>query len=95
MFVDPDAFGTAATYRAATGEAGQALNVLFTNAYEAVSVVDGIEYATRTPAALIREADLSEPARRGAELDVDGTTYTVREPQPDGEGMALLILGTS
>lgn len=64
---------------------------VFDNGYEAVEV-NGMMVEGRGPSWTCNEADAPSP--HGKTLLYGGTTYTIYEPQPDGQGFTVLLLKT-
>jgi hypothetical protein len=86
-FVNSDEFGLAATYTAAGG-APATVNGIFDNPFAALDFAEGVAIQSTNPVLLVATADLPAGAAGG---DVDtvaiaGTTYLVREVQPDLTG---------
>lgn len=80
-------FATAATWRDSENFFdARTVNGIFENAYV---VVAGVE--SRRPVFRCAEGDLPV-LKHNDELDIDGSTYTIVEPRPDGVGTVLLIL---
>jgi hypothetical protein len=52
----------------------------------------GVQVRSTQPVVLISGADLPMSPQQGDEVQVDGTSFTVRDPQPDGHGGWLLML---
>lgn len=74
-------FGVAATL------AGNAVTVIFDNGYQ-----PGLgEFEGNNPLATIKESSIAGVVH-GASLVIGATSYTVREIQPDGTGLAVLQL---
>lgn len=93
-FVDPTLFGVAAIYTAG----GQAVPVESTTINVSFSEpqVDAFEASPPAaedlaPTALARTQDVPN-ARSGDQLDIEGTTYVVRDATPDGCGHTVLEL---
>jgi hypothetical protein len=88
-FVDPDDFGTEATYALATG--GESLiNGLFDKA--AGERLDKPGIVSARPRFVCRDGDIPAGAGEGDTLAVGGTTYAIRVRLPDGTGMTELHL---
>jgi hypothetical protein len=68
--------------------AGPLLGV-FDNEY-----MEGLDTESRLPVLTCTTADAvaREAVRKGATVDIDGTTYRVDRHEPDGTGMSRLIL---
>lgn len=79
-FFNTDEHATAATYE------GSTVNGVFDREYSAVL---GLE--ANTPTFTCDESDVSDIAH-GDTITIDGTDYTVREIQPDGTGVVVLVL---
>jgi hypothetical protein len=79
-FFNSDEFGVEVTFGASTFDA------IFDHEY-----VEAGHFAGEKPVAHCRESDISGVSL-GSTLTIGGTSYVVREIQPDGTGLALLIL---
>ncbi|MCX5513424.1 hypothetical protein C3941_23835 [Kaistia algarum] len=89
VFVNPDDFGTVATYRLAAG--GSADIAVMRDLPFAMAFSDP-GMATGSPSVTLRSADLPAGAAEEDEIDVEGVTYAVRVIEPDGTGMTRLRL---
>lgn len=69
---------------------GTAVKVIFDDAY----FLGLSEFEGRNPQVTMKEADIPAGTQHGTSLVITGiaTGYTVREIQPDGNGMAVLQL---
>lgn len=76
--------------------AGQTLDVIFDESYLLIDQASGV--ASSIPVASVQESDMPEAMidalDRGDQvvLDINGCTYTVVEPKPDGTGWTVLRL---
>lgn len=81
LFYDTDDFAVTATYDGATPVDG-----IFTRAYREVNGV-----GTYMPAFDCAAADVSG-VTTGKQIVIEGTTYKVIDPRPDGQGFMKLLL---
>ena len=85
-FLDSDEFADAAIV--GTGTRYQTtINGLFDNEY-----IEAVSMNSLTPTFLCRTSDLTN-IKKGYKLTVNSTDYEIVDPQQDGTGMTLLILG--
>jgi hypothetical protein len=95
-FLDPDEFGTAATYIGYTISAGgrtaitKSINVIFDDAFDVISPITGEVELTR-PQAIVRGSD-TPAAEHDQTLTVNGTIYKIIGIRPEGTGLTVLIL---
>ena len=80
-FFDTDEFATSATWKGT-----ESVKVIFDNAY-----VEAIGMASMEPVAIGKASDFPGVAA-GQTLLINGVTYKVDTPQPDGTGLVTLIL---
>ena len=90
LFMDPDEFGSVISYTK-PGAPAVPINVIFDAESEAISLGD-LDVSSFAPRILVSVADLPAGAGDGDTAVVDGVSYSVREVQPDGTGMAVLKL---
>ena len=69
------------------------ITALLKNEYSLEDVGGEVGVETSTPVAIVRSSDVNNVAK-GDTLAISGTTYTIVEVQPDGEGMTNLRLRT-
>lgn len=92
VFVDADDFGEAATYTLKNGAARATVNGIFSNDYVDVAQVEGSRQASRRCRFTCREADIPARAGNGDHVTIGGDEYRVRVIEPDGTGMADLVM---
>lgn len=93
IFFDPAAFGFVATYAGGAPVVTRDLGGIFHNPHATAGESDGWPgVSTVTPSYTCRASALPPGARVGDRLTLQGVTYTVRDIQPDGTGLARLIL---
>jgi hypothetical protein len=80
-FFDTDDFALAATY-----DASATVNVIFDNAY--IEALTGV--ASVNPVALAKTSDVPA-AGVGKTLVISGTTYTIRNREPQDDGAVVLL----
>jgi len=80
IFLSTSEFAYAATY------SGNTINVLFDDAYIDANGIESVQ-----PNITGKESDLSA-ANQDDTIVVDGTTYVMRELQPDGYGLMHVLL---
>lgn len=73
----------------ATPDVGADVTVIFDRAH--IEALGGGISGTQ-PVALAVSADVSSWSSNGTKLTIAGTAYTLRDIQPDGTGLSLLIL---
>ena len=70
----------------------ETVRVVWRNRYEAVELYDG-RVESAGPYVLVKSTDVTlYEIDHGTELEIDSTTYTIVEIQPDGQGLTKLIL---
>nr|BAR33860.1 hypothetical protein [uncultured Mediterranean phage uvMED] len=84
---------TDCTYTDTSAGTTATITALLRNEYLEVEVEGEVGVESSAPFALARTSDVPNVAQ-GDTLSVSGTTYTVVEVQPDGEGMTDLRLRT-
>jgi hypothetical protein len=83
-------FGKPAVYTPAGGPA-RTIDVVFGDAFVVVDGPGEAGMGTTSPQALCKASDVAGAAR-GDTVAVDGTAYSVVEPQPGGDGFTVLLL---
>lgn len=73
----------------ATPNVGSAITVIFDRAH--IEAMGGDISGTQ-PIALAVSADVASLASNSSTLAISGTTYRVRDIQPDGTGLSVLVL---
>jgi hypothetical protein len=92
-FFDPAVFGDAGTYAGGAPPASVTLAGIFANAHAvAAPLGDWQGVSTSAPIFTCRASALPAGAAAGDTLTLGGTVWTVRDIQPDGTGLARLIL---
>lgn len=91
-FFDPADFGTAATYRRGAGEAVPFVGVFVAAHRAVVASGDWPGVSTVGPVMTAPLSALPAGAQQGDAVTVGATVYRVRDVQPDGTGLARLIL---
>lgn len=91
-FLDPNEFGKSVTYTPAGGSA-KIINVIFDDAYQAVSPITG-EVGLTSPQAVCKSSDVAgaKTGDTGDTLLIDTITYKLKSVESDGAGMTTLIL---
>lgn len=93
VFFDPGDWGRSATYVGGAPVVTRALPGILRAAHEEAAPADGWPgVSTVAPVYSCRAADLPPGAGAGDGFTLDGATYEVRDIQPDGTGLARLIL---
>jgi hypothetical protein len=72
--------------------AGTSCRAVFDQAHQLVELSGDVPVTTTRPVLDVVLADLPAVPTIGAAVIVDGTTYEIRDVQPDGQGMAKLTL---
>ena len=85
QFVDPAAFGRAATWNSTT------VNGIFDNGFLPVDAGGEIRFETLTPQFICRTADVAG-ATHGQSVTIDGVAYLITGIHPDGTGFTTLML---
>jgi hypothetical protein len=86
-----DTFGVVATLTLG-GNPPEAVQAIFDRRHEALSTDGELAFSTTVPALDVRLADLSQVPAQDDLVTVDGEDWIVTDVQPDGAGMATLIL---
>lgn len=84
-------FGQVATYTV-VGDLPVSITGILDAAFLAPAENMGTGLASREGALLVRSAELPDDASPGDAVSVAGAAYVVREIQPDGTGMTVLLL---
>ena len=82
-----------ATFTDTSAGSSSTITALLKNEYSLEDVGGEVGVETSTPVAIVRSSDVNNVAQ-GDTLAISGTTYTIVEVQPDGEGMTNLRLRT-
>lgn len=91
VFFDPDAFGDTATWDTQEGET-ENLDGIFEAAREVALSGDSVGVNATLPVLTVAETAIPSTAAQGDDLEVRGVNYLVSEIQPDGSGLARVIL---
>lgn len=83
-------FGVSVVYDAAGGP--ETITGILDAAFVAAGEIGSTSIATHEATLTVRAEDLPDGAAPGDTAMVDGTAYRVREIQPDGTGMAFVLL---
>jgi hypothetical protein len=65
---------------------------VFQASHVALDQDTGVQVRSTQPVLLVKGVDLPVSPQQGDEVEVRGTSYTVRDPQPDGHDGWLLML---
>ena len=84
---------TDATFTDTSAGSSSTITALLKNEYSLEDVGGEVGVETSTPVAIVRSSDVNNVAQ-GDTIAISGTTYTIVEVQPDGEGMTNLRLRT-
>ena len=84
---------TDATFTDVSAGSSSTISALLKNEYSLEDVGGEVGVETSTPVAIVRSSDVNNVAQ-GDTIAISGTTYTIVEVQPDGEGMTNLRLRT-
>jgi len=90
IFLDPDEFGSVVSYTK-TGAAAVDIDVIFDAEAEAISLGD-MDVSSLAPRFLVAVSALPAGSGDGDGVVIEGVSYTVRDIQPDGTGMAVVKL---
>tara|TARA_R100000781_G_scaffold92560_1_gene57402 strand:+ start:1048 stop:1356 length:309 start_codon:yes stop_codon:yes gene_type:complete len=82
-----------ATFTDTSAGSSSTITALLKNEYSLEDVGGEVGVETSTPVAIVRSSDVNNVAQ-GDTIAISGTTYTIVEVQPDGEGMTNLRLRT-
>jgi hypothetical protein len=97
-FLDPNDFGSQATYTIVGGSASLPFSGVFNNPHLSVHV-ENADVADRHPTFICREQDIPAGAKGGDAGDALAVTgagvFTVAELRPDGAGMVTILLGAA
>lgn len=92
VFMDADGFGQAVTLARSAGGASVAFTAIFDSAY-LLAETGQSSVATVAPVLTCRDDDLpSGGVAFGDTVVVAGTVYKIRDIQPDGTGIVVLLL---
>ena len=82
-----------ATFTDTSVGSSSTITALLKNEYSLEDIGGEVGVETSTPVAIVRSSDVNNVAQ-GDTIAISGTTYTIVEVQPDGEGMTNLRLRT-
>ena len=92
-YFDPEVFGSAFTYAGGAPASSRSITGIFSKAHAIEAPAgDWPGVSTTAPVLTCRAAALPPGAAAGDSVTLDGATWTVRDVQPDGTGLARLIL---
>jgi hypothetical protein len=93
LWLDPAVFGSAFTYSGGSPARLRTLAGIFSKAHAIEAPAgDWPGVSTTAPVLTCRAADLPPGAAAGDSVALDGAAWAVRDIQPDGTGLARLIL---
>ena len=84
VFLSSADFGISATWNSTS------FDVLFLNSYELLTIFE-IQIEASNVSAYVKDSDISGLAR-GETVSINSVAYKVRDIQPDGTGMTILVL---
>jgi hypothetical protein len=82
-----------ATFTDVSAGSSSTISALLRNEYSLEDVGGEVGVETTTPIAIVRTSDVPNVVQSDT-IAISGTTYTIVEVQPDGEGMTNLRLRT-
>lgn len=91
VFFDPDDFGDSATWETQEGET-VTLGGIFEATREVVLPGDSIGVSAVMPVLTVAEDQIPATGSQGDDLEVRDVNYRVSDIQPDGSGLARVIL---
>lgn len=91
VFLSPDDFGDRAFWETQEGEFAE-VDGLFSKAREVVLPGEGGGVSALMPVLTIAESTVPETASQGDDVEINGRNYLVADIQPDGAGLALIVL---
>lgn len=91
VFFSPDDFGHRAYWQTLEGEFAEVDGILEA-AREVVLPGDGGGVSARMPVLTLPESSIPETASQGDDMEIKGRNYRVADIQPDGSGLARIIL---
>lgn len=91
VFLSPDDFGETAYWETCEGEFAE-MPGLFERSREVVLPGDGGGVSALMPVLTVAESSVPETASQGDDVEIKGQNYRVADIQPDGSGLALIIL---
>ena len=91
IFMSPDEFGDRAFWETLEGEFAE-VGGIFEKAREVVLPGDGGGVSALMPVLLLPETAIPGTASQGDDVEIKGRNYRVADIQPDGSGLAFIIL---
>ena len=86
-------FGETATFTDTSSGSSTSITVILTRDYLAADPGGSVEVESNSPVAIARTTDLSS-VTQGDTLQISSTTYTIREVEPDNQGMTTVRLSS-
>ena len=86
-------FGETATFTDTSAGSTSSITVILTNDYLAADPGGSVEVESSSPVAIARTSDLPSVAQ-GDTLLISSTTYTIKEVEPDNQGMTTVRLSS-
>jgi hypothetical protein len=86
-------FGETATFTDTSAGSTSSITVILTNDYLAADPGGSVEVESSSPVAIARTIDVPNVAQ-GDTLLISSTTYTIREVEPDNQGMTTVRLSS-
>ena len=86
-------FGETATFTDTSSGSSTSVTVILTRDYLAADPGGSVEVESNSPVAIARTTDLPSVAQ-GDTLQISSTTYTIREVEPDNQGMTTVRLSS-
>jgi len=86
-------FGETATFTDTSAGSTSSITVILTNDYLAADPGGSVEVESSSPVAIARTSDLPSVVQ-GDTLLISSTTYTIKEVEPDNQGMTTVRLSS-
>ena len=86
-------FGETATFTDTSSGGTSSITVILTNDYLAADPGGSVEVESSSPLAIARTSDLPSVVQ-GDTLLISSTTYTIKEVEPDNQGMTTVRLSS-
>lgn len=91
--VSPSMFGSSMIHHpAADGAESKTFNGIWSAVYLDIEPDSGIQVLADDPNVGARLSDFDVDPKKGDEIEYKGDRYTIRAPEPDGEGGIVLVL---
>lgn len=91
VFMSPEDFGDRVFWETCEGESAE-MEGLFQASREVVLPGDGVGVSALMPVLTVPESAIPETASQDDDVEIKGRNYRVADIQPDGSGLALIIL---